>query len=123
MANPNRVAGQATVTVDGDRLETDGSSTLELGGPVRTSVKGDYQAGSFSETQQESKLECSILLKRKTSVAELRKIDDATLTVQTDVGHLWVVRNAYVAEVISVSANEGKAKLVFQGPPAEELSL
>lgn len=123
MANPNRVAGQVTVTLDGDRLETDGSSTLELGGPVRTPVKGDYQAGSFSETEQESKLECSVLLKRKTSVAELRKIDNATLTLKTDVGHLWVVRNAYVADVISISTSDGKAKLVFQGPPAEELSL
>jgi len=123
MANPNRVAGQVTVKVDGQVLETDGSSTMELGGPVRTPVKGDYQAGAFTETTVEAKLETSILIKAGTSIAELRKIDNATCTLETDVGVTWVIRNAYCSDVISVNANEGKAKVVFMGPPAEELSL
>lgn len=123
MANPNRVAGQAVITVDGDRLETDGQSTLELGGPVRTAVPGDYQVGSFSEKEQESKMTVSILLKKATRVTDLRRIDNATLTLRTDVGQLWMVRNAYVAEVITINTNDGKAQVVFQGPPAEELTL
>lgn len=123
MANPNRVAGQAVITVDGDRLETDGQSTLELGGPVRTAVPGDYQVGSFSEKEQESKMTVSILLKKATRVTDLRRIDNATLTLRTDVGQLWMVRNAYVAEVITINTSDGKAQVVFQGPPAEELTL
>lgn len=123
MANPNRVAGQAVITVDGDRLETDGQSTLELGGPVRTAVAGDYQVGSFTEKEQESKMTVSILLKKATRVTDLRRIDNATLTLRTDVGQLWMVRNAYVADVISINTSDGKAQVVFQGPPAEELTL
>lgn len=123
MANPNRVVGQATIRVNADRIETDGQSTLELGGPVRTAVAGDYQAGSFSEKEQESKLTVSILLKKGTRATDLRKIDNATLTMETDVGQLWMVRNAYCADVISIATADGKANVVFQGPPAEELTL
>lgn len=123
MANPNRVAGQSTITVDGMLLETDGTSTLELGGPVRTAVKGDYQAGAFTETTQEAKLDVSILVKAGTRVSDLRKIDNATITHQTDVGQVWVLSNAYLAEVISFNSSEGKAKVVFMSPPAEEFTV
>ena len=121
MGNPNRVAGQAVIKVDGDTFETDGNSTMELGGSVRSAVEGDYQAGSFRETTTPSKIEMSVLLKGGTRIADLRKIDNGTVTLQTDVGQTYLMRNAYCADVISFSTNEGKARLVFMGPPAEEL--
>ena len=122
MANPNRVAGQARIKIDGAILETDGTSTLELGGPTREPVEGDYQAGAFREMTSPAKLETTVLVKAGTRLAQLREIDNATATLETDVGTGYVIRNAYVAEVISFNAGEGKAKLVFQGPPAEELA-
>lgn len=121
MANPNRVAGQVKVKVDGAMLETDGTSSMELGGTTREPVQGDYQAGAFKEMTKESKLECTVLLKAGTGLAWLRAVDNATVTLETDVGQTYVMRNAYVAEVIMLSTSDGKAKLVFQGPPAEEL--
>ncbi len=62
MANPNQVVGQARIKVDGDTLDTEGESTLELGGPVREAQRGDYQAGAFSEKTAESKLTVKILV-------------------------------------------------------------
>lgn len=122
MANPNRVAGQARVKVDGQILETDGTSTMELGGKVREPVQGDYQAGSFKEMTKEAKLDATILIKAGTTVAQLRDIDNATVTLENDIGQTWVIRNAWCADVISIATNDGKAKVVFMGPPAEELS-
>lgn len=121
MANPNQVVGQARIKVDGDTLDTDGESTLELGGPIREAQRGDYQAGAFSEKTAESKLTTKILVKRGTSLTALSAIDNATVTFQADTGQTFIIRNAYVAEVISLSTSDGKADLVFQGPPAEEL--
>jgi hypothetical protein len=121
MANPNRVVGQSRVKVDGAILETDGATQLEIGGPVRTAQRGDYQAGAFSETTAESKATLNILYKGSLKLSDVRLIDNATLTVETDVGTTWVVRNAYVAEVISFDTSNGKAQVVMQGPPAEEL--
>ncbi len=123
MANPNRVAGQARLKVDGQIFETDGQSTLSLGGPVRTAVKGDYQAGAFSEATEEARVEMSILLKAGTSLSYIRSIDNGTVTLETDVGQTWLVRNAYCAEAISFATSEGKARVVFMGPPAEELTV
>lgn len=119
--NKNRVAGQAKVKVDGELLDTDGSTTIELGGPKREAVSGDYQAGAFRQSTEPSKIETTVLLKAATRLVSLQSIDNATVTLETDTGQTWIIRNAYVAEVISFNASEGKAKLVFQGPPAEEM--
>lgn len=123
MANRNRVAGQARVKIDGEVFETDGTSTMELGGKTREPVDGDYQGGAFKEKIVSSKLECTILLKEGTSIARVRDIDDATCTLELDTGQTWVQRNAYVSETISISTSDGKAKVVFMGPPAEELTV
>lgn len=121
MANPNKVVGQARINVDGDTLETDGESTLELGGIVREAQTGDYQAGGFSEKTVNSKLTTKILVKAGTSLTSLQAIDNATVSMRTDVGQTFIIRNAYVADVISLSTSDGKADVVIQGPPAEEL--
>lgn len=120
MANPNQVLGQARIKVDGDTLDTDGEATLDLGGTVREAVAGDYQAGAFKESTAPSKLECSVLLKGGRSIAAMRLIDNATISFQGDNGQTWMIRNAYCADAITLS-QDGKAKLVFMGPPAEEL--
>lgn len=121
MINKNRVVGQVRVKVDGGLLETDGSSTMDVGGPKRDPITGDYQAGAFRESTEPSKVETTILMKAGLSLAALGRIDNATVTMETDTGVTYVVRNAYVAEPVSFASNDGKAKVVFMGPPAEEL--
>lgn len=121
MANPNRVVGQSKIKIDGTSYPSAGKSTLEIGGPARTPVKGDYDAGSFSETTEPSKLDVSLLYKAGVSLADLRSIDNATVLHELDTGVTWIIRNAYVAEVISYDTSSGEAKLVIQGPPAEEM--
>jgi hypothetical protein len=121
MSNPHRVLGQARIKYDGTTLDSDGEATLDIGGPVREAVRGDFQAGGFRETMAESKLEVAILLKSGVRVTDLRNIDNATVTFTADTGQTFIIRNAYVADAISLSGSDGKAKLVFQGPPAEEL--
>lgn len=121
MANKNQVLGQVKVKIDGDLLETDGQSTIELGGPSREAVEGDYQAGAFKTKTMPSKVEATLLLKAGLDIVALRDIDNATLTIEADIGGTYIVRNAYVAEVISFTTSDGKAKLVFMGPPAERV--
>lgn len=121
VANKNKVVGQVKVRVDGDLLETDGSSTMELGGAKRSSVTGDYQASAFSESTEPAKCEVNLLMKAGLGLVALSRIDDATLTMETDVGRTYIMRGAYVAEVISFGSNDGKAKVVFMAGPAEEM--
>lgn len=121
MTNPNKVVGQVTITVDGERWPTDGQSTLELGGVTRNSVTGDFDAGSFNETPMPAKLDCSLLVKQGRSLGQIGAIDNATITMTTDTGQTYVVRNAYCSEPPVLTSNDGKAKVVMMGPPAEEL--
>ena len=120
MPNPNRVVGQIKVKIDGVTYPTSGESSLEIGGPKRDAVKGDYDASSFMESTEPAKAEVTINYKPGVGLGALRAIDNATLTMELDTGSVWIMRNAYVADVITFS-QDGKAKLVFGGPPAEEM--
>lgn len=120
MANPNRVVGQMKVKVDGTSYPTSGETSLEIGGPSREAVAGDFDASAFKESTNPSKADVTINYKIGVSLSSLRAIDNATLVLETDTGVTWIVRNAYVSDVISFDQS-GKAKVVFQGPPAEEM--
>lgn len=120
MANPNRVVGQAKVIIDGKTYPTSGESSMEIGGPVRESVAGDYDASAFRETEAPAKLTTSLLYKGGLSLADLRAADDVTCVLDLDNGAQWIMRHAYTADVISFS-QDGKAQVVFQSGAAEEV--
>jgi hypothetical protein len=120
MANKNKVWGQTKIRVNGLMLDTEGKSTLEMGGIAREAVMADHKAGFFSESTQPSKLTCNVLVTAGVSLSEMQGWDDVTATMEADTGQTYVINHGYVAEVLTVS--EGKAQLVIQGPPAEEIA-
>lgn len=122
MANPNQVVGQVKIKIDGDTLQSKPGATLEIGGPARTAQRGDYQAGAFSEETTESKVTCTLLMKKSVSLTAIRNIDNATITFEADIGKTWLIRGGYSAEAPTLTAGGEGANVVFQGPPAEELS-
>lgn len=118
--NKNQVVGQVKVTVNGKKYATSGESSMDIGGTTREAVPGDYDASAFKASTAPAKAEVSLLYKRGVSLAELRDIDDATVVLETDNGTQWIMRHAYVVDVISWS-QDGKAKVVFQSDKAEEV--
>lgn len=120
MANKNRVVGQVRIRADGQLLPTAGEASMTIGGPARESVAGDYDAGSFKETTAPARCEVTLLYKAGVSLAAIRAIDDATITLETDHGKTWIMRNAWCADAPSFG-QDGKAQVVFEGPPAEEM--
>lgn len=119
MANPNKVMGQARIRANGQELTTEPKATLELGGIARDSVEADGRAGYFTEKTVPSKLECSVIVTPGLSISALN-FDDATVTFEGDTGQTFVIGHAYSSEPPSI--NDGKAKLVIMGPPAEEVT-
>lgn len=120
MANRNQVLGQITIEVDGDRLPTSGESTLQIGGVQRENVTGDFDAGGFMERTVPSRCSVALLHRDGVSLAAMRSIDNATLIMKADTGKTWVVRGAYFCEA-GEFGQDGKANVVFEGQPAEEL--
>lgn len=120
MANRNQVAGQVTIEVDGERMHTSGESTMQIGGIQRENVAGDYDAGSYMEKTVPARCTFGLLRKEGVSLTALRAIDNATLIHRADNGQTYVMRNAYFVEASDFS-QDGKAQVIFEGPPAEEL--
>src|ERR1051325_2804284 len=105
MGNPNKVWGQSRIKVNSVLYETEGKSSLEIGGTTREGVEADFAAGHFTEKTTASKLTCSMLLTASVSLAALQAIDNATVTMEADTRQTYVIRNAYVAN--TVTASEG----------------
>jgi Phage tail tube protein len=122
MANRNQVFGQATIKHDGLVLDTDKGATLDIGGVSREAVEGDFDASGFQEGTKPSKLDYSAFIKPGTRVADLRNIDNATVTFETDTGQTWMISGAYHAEPPVINQSDGKVSGSLMGPPAEELS-
>ena len=121
MANPNQVVGQVKIKVDGGYLPTAKEATMEIGGVTREPVPGDHDASAFTESEAPAKCDVTLLYKKGVSLAALREIKNATITLETDIGVTWIMRNAYYSEGGSFG-QDGKAKATFQGPAAEEMA-
>ncbi len=120
MANRNQVMGQVTIEIDGERMPTSGESTLQIGGPQRENVPGDFDAGGFMEKTVPSRCVVSLLHRARVSIASMRAIDNATLIMKADTGKTWVVRGAYFVDAGDIG-QDGKVSVTFEGQPAEEL--
>ncbi|MFN3748201.1 MAG: phage tail tube protein [Sphingorhabdus sp.] len=121
MANKKQVWGESIIRVNGNQYQTEGKSTLEMGGKKREHVSADHTAGHFMQTTEPSKLTTAILVTADVSLAEINGWDDITASIEADTGQSYVINHAYVAEILSIS--EGKANLVIQGEPAVEVTL
>lgn len=118
----NRVMGKAQIKADGQLLDTLPGATLDIGGPTRSTVNGANRVLGFTEAIGQSKLEFEIAVKGQTSLAAIRNWDDVTATFEADTGQTWVISHGWVTNPPTTTDNDGKAKVVIEGPPAEEMS-
>ena len=117
----NRVMGKALIKVNSKLLATHPGASLDIGGVSRETVKGANSIHGFKEAVEPSKLECEISVKADTSLAEIGRIADATVTFEADTGQTWVISGGWVTTPPTTTDNEGKCKITIEGPPAEEM--
>lgn len=117
----NRVMGKAQIKANGSLLETHPGASLDIGGPTRATVSGANAIHGYQETVAPSKLECEISVKEGTSLVAIRNWSDVTFTFEADTGQTWVVSNGWSTTPPTATDNDGKAKIVIEGPPAEEI--
>jgi hypothetical protein len=120
MANPNKLWGQTRIKVNGQVFDTEGKSSLVVGGIMRENVEADFVAGKFTEKTIPSKCSFSILVAARVSLTEIQGWEDVTVTFEADTGQTYVINHGFTSN--EVSASEGKAQVEISGPPAEELS-
>lgn len=117
----NRVMGKAQVKVDGQMLDTMPGAALDIGGVTRKTVTGANKVLGFQEEPKPSKLEVEIAVKAGTSLAAIGRWDNVTSTFEADTGQTYVISGGWVVDPPSTTDNDGKAKIVIEGPPAEEM--
>lgn len=113
--------GKAYIKVDGKLLDSLPGAKIDIGGVTRKTVTGSHNVG-FSEENKPSKIECEIMFDASTSLRQIADISDATVTFECDTGQIYVVRNAWVSETLTLNETEGgKVAVVIEGPAAEEV--
>ena len=117
----NKVMGRAQIKVNGTMLESMPGAVLDPGGVARTTVVAANSIAGFTEQLRQSKLEIEIAYKAKTSLKEIGGWDDVTVTFEADTGQTYVISHGWNTEPSAITDNEGKAKIVIEGPPAEEM--
>lgn len=113
--------GIVKIKKDGKVLASKPGASIDPGGPVRTAVETD-QPGHWSESRRPSKIECELVVSKGFSIDDLRNADDFTAVFEADTDQTWVVNHAYVTEPpVITGGNNGGAKLIIEGPPAQEM--
>lgn len=118
--NPHRKFGKAKIRVNGIELNTQPGATLDVGGDQRETVVGSHAVAGFIEKPKQSRLECTAIIGRGTSIKDLN-FDDASYSFECDTGQIYAVRNAWSVETTTIDSGSGTARLALEGMAAEEV--
>lgn len=113
--------GKAIIKVAGRALETMPGATIDLGGVTRTTQNGANKVLGYTETPKQSRVEATVSLKRGVSAQDLHA-KNVTITFEGDTGQIWSIASAWSTEPPVIDSGAGTARVVFEGPPAEEVA-
>ncbi|MDP1534172.1 MAG: phage tail tube protein [Rubrivivax sp.] len=114
--------GKAFIKADGKLLETMPGAKIDIGGVTRNTVVGANAVHGYAEQTKQSRLECEVSVGADTSLEEIAKIADATVTFECDTGQTYIMRNAWLVDPPVMTEGEGgRVPLVFEGAAAEEM--
>ena len=119
---PNQITGRVRVSTSGNLLRSKSGAKLSLGGVERPSVEGDSGPLGFTEKTMVPFVECVIAHTSDTDLEELKSMTDETVTFETDTGVTYVLRNAWIENVIELAGGDGEVSLKFSGMSAEKVS-
>ena len=111
-------SGRAKISVNGQFIDTFKGVTLDPGGIVRTPQETAFNV-HYTESSKASKLEIDHAFNAGNSLKDL-DVTDAVVTIEWDTGQTHVIHGAFRTDPTTLG-DEGKAKTVLQGNPAEEI--
>ena len=117
-----QITGRAFIKSNGTLLRSMAGAKLRLGNIERSTVKADTGVVGYTEAPGEPGVDCTLSHAADTSMEALAAIKDASITFETDTGKTYILRNAWLANGLELTANEnGDLPLVFNGLTCEEL--
>ncbi len=113
--------GKAIIKIGGNTLESMPGATLDPGGITRQTQIGANAVLGYTETHKQSRVECEVSLRRGVSVRDLERTG-VTITFEGDTGQVFSISDAWCMEPPVIDSGKGTARLVYEGPAAEEVA-
>jgi hypothetical protein len=120
MANPNRLAGTATLTVDGQNYLLVGDFEYNPSTVTRESLVGMDDVHGFSEKKRVGSISGTLRDTSGLTVADLNAMDNSTVVAQLANGKTIIGRNMWTVEDQTVKSTDATVEVKWEGPAVSE---
>lgn len=117
----NRVAGIAYVKWDGRQIAARGKWKSNILPTKREGIAGQDGVHGYKEMPRVPMISGDVTYVEGSSIEELHKITDATITLELANGKTHVLRNAWHSDESEVDSEEGSFPVKFEGISGEEI--
>ena len=119
--NTNRLAGTASLTVDGKSYALKGAFYYQPSGATREELMGLDGYHGYKETPAVGEIGATLRDSGGVSVVALGQMTNVTLVVELANGKTIAGRNMFVTERPKATADEGEIEIVWRGPQVGEV--
>jgi len=122
MAASKAIAGTAYLTIDGKQFTLGGKCTVKPADVVREGKTGLSGVAGYKESPKIPSIDIELFVDQDTSMLDMNKITDATVTVELVDGRAYVLRNAWQSGDLEHDVAEGTATVTFEGKKMEPMN-
>ncbi|KVO95563.1 phage tail protein [Burkholderia ubonensis] len=120
MANPNRLAGTASLTVDGQNYLLVGDFEYNPSKVTRESLVGMDDVHGFSEKKRVGSISGTLRDTGSLTIADLNAMDNVTIVAQLANGKTIIGRNMWTVEDQTVKSTDATVEVKWEGPAVSE---
>lgn len=118
--NPNRLAGIAYITVDGQTLMLAADLAYSVSNISRETLIGQDSVHGYAEKPSQSYIHATLRDSGTLSLAAINAWDDVTVVCELANGKTIVGRNMWTTEAQEVKTTEGTFEVKFEGADVQE---
>jgi len=118
--NPNRLAGTASITVDGTNYLLVGDFEYNPSSVTRETLSGQDGVHGFSEKKRPGSISASLRDASNLTVADLNAMDNVTVVAQLANGKTIIGRNMWTVEDQTVKSTDATIEVKWEGPQVSE---
>ena len=118
-----RASGVQELVIGGERYETTGNGSYNVGGEERETIQGDNGPVGYKSMARTPFIEVDIYVSGDTDVAAILGARDVTAMLTLKNGKPVVIRDAYYVGDGTVNASEGTMTVRFEGASGEEANF
>ncbi|MEM6905998.1 MAG: phage tail tube protein [Pseudomonadota bacterium] len=115
--------GRATITVNGQVLDSENGAMIDVGGITRETQTTDQQS-HYVESRRPAMVRCRVPLTAGLRVSDFNDMPNVSIQFQCDSGQFFVLANAWRHGALEVTGgSNGGVDLEFHSNSAEELTV